>query len=237
MARRGSGAPRPAPWTDDDTCLWHTLDILAAVVTGRPERRSAVLTTFPPRLGADERLLVEGPMTLHGLTTLGDGTYQHSTTLLTGTGRVGVGLAVGSLAASAIGNASRRRAAAAAATPMWRPIDRGGLVVSTDGFYLHTAQGLFAWPWASVASAAVTGRRQVHVQGTAAHGRDVSWVLESCWSEVLFAVWALACHRTHPQLVDGTWLPPGWVDHARAHGYWPEHRVRDLTAALGASST
>jgi hypothetical protein len=88
--------------------------------------------------------------------------------------------------------------------------------VSTHGFYLQTqSAGLLPWSWGALVSAAMTARSSVHLQGLTAHGKGVSWLLRTPWAELVFVLWALARHPQHPQLLTGSWLPPGWVEHAR----------------------
>jgi hypothetical protein len=222
-------------WTEGDSAIWHTLDIVAATLTGRVVERPPILTPFPPSLGQHEKILVQGAVTLHECIAAGDGSYVHSTTFVGGSGVLGAALAVGSLAGSAAGNSRRRAAAAADATLKWRPVDGGGLSVSTHGFYLETRQGLYPWSWDAISSSSVVGRGRVHIQGYGTAGA-MSWILETQWAELIFNLWALTRHRQHPQLVGGGWLPAGWIDHARANGYWPERQVADVTEALGVAA-
>jgi hypothetical protein len=148
---------------------------------------------------------------------------------------LGAALAVDSFAGSASGNARRRAAAAADAPSNWRPVDGGGLSVSTHGFYLETRQGLYPWSWNAISSSSVVARGRAHVQGYGA-AAAMSWILETHRAEPYINLLALTRHRDHPQLVGGGWLPPSWVEHARANGYWPERQVADVTEALGVAS-
>lgn len=69
-------------------------------------------------------------------------------------------------------------------------------------------------PWrASVTSATMARPGAVQISGNSEHG-PVSWALCSDWAELLFITRALTRHPRHPQLIDGQWLPPGWLDHA-----------------------
>lgn len=220
-----SNAPQ---WTDADQAIWYTLDIVSAVAGGRAAACAPVLTSFPPTLAAGERVVANGGFGRLAFYAAGDGSYSHSTTVAVG----GAPFVVGMLAVSAIGNAARRSAAAAAANPAWRPLDSGMVFVSTAGFYLQTGQGLYPWGWWAITSAEMVGRGQVMVQGQSADGQGVAWIINSPWSELLFTLWALARHRSHPQLLNGGWIPPGWIDHAQAHGRWPERQVTELVASL-----
>jgi len=227
---RSSEAVRP-PWTDDDTAIWHTLDILAAMLSGRASARPPLATPFPPHLAPGELILVEGPFLLSSFYATSDGSSTQSTMFVAGTGAFGAAAVVTSLVGSALVNASREKAARAAATPAWRPCDSGTVYVSTRGFYLQTNTGLYPWDWSSVSSATVVGRSRVNIQGDSRQDA-VSWILQSPWAELIFTLWAVARHPTHPQIVTGGWLPPGWYEHAKANGYWPERQIHEITAAV-----
>jgi hypothetical protein len=218
-------------WSDADTALWHTLDILCAASTGRLAQRQPLLTQFPPQYAPDEIVLAQGHFRLAEHTAAGDGSYLHSTTVVGGTGGFGLALLAGTALASAAGNSRRRAEAAAAAARQWRQIDEGWLFVSSHGFYLQTPTALLPWAWEHVDAAQVVERSCAHLQGRSTQG-PVSYLLQSAWAELVFVLWGLARHRRHPQLLEGSWLPPGWVDHARACDRWPQRQVAELEAAL-----
>ena len=98
---------------------------------------------------------------------------------------------------------------------------QGTLWVSTHGFYLHTVNGLFPWPYDAIRSAMLVGPGSVHVQGSGDQG-PTSWVLDLVWAELLLLMWARRRHPSHPQALGGAWIPPGWADRALASGYDPD---------------
>lgn len=193
----------PAAWTARDAALWHTCDVLDALATDRVDLLAPVATTFPASIGAGERFLATAPYTLAEFFPLGDGSYRR----VQG-GRMG-GLP------AAVGNARRRSAAAAAATPRWNPVESGWLFLSTHGFYL-AGSGIRPWPWTDVTAATMTAPGAVHLYGESAAGA-VSWTVHSDYAELLFAVWARTRHPDHPQLAAAAWLPPDWSERAAAH--------------------
>lgn len=203
-------------WTQHDTALWHTLDILAMRLTGTLDRRPTVLTSFAHAWGPDETILAQGPYELMQFTAADGGSF-----LIGGTG--GLGLAL--LAGTAIYSANRR-------TEKWRRVDQGQLSVSTHGFYLASAAGLRPWSWDGIDAVTVAGPGAVYLQGRSDQGAAVCWGVGSDWSELLFVLWALARHRQHPQLLDGAWLPPGWTARAAHHGYATHRQSTDITRAL-----
>ncbi|MBV9487206.1 MAG: hypothetical protein JO246_14245 [Frankiaceae bacterium] len=219
---------KPAPWTDHDGAIWHTFDIAAAVLGGSVRERPELSSPFPPQAGAAEKMLVSGTFQLLAYGAPGDGTYRHQGGFILAGGVAGLALTAASVVGRQAGNARRRNAAVAAATPRWMPVDSGNLWVSTHGFYMHTAQGLFAWTWPQINTAQMVGPGDVHIQGDSTTG-PISWIIRGNWSELLFVLWALAHHSQHPQLISGGWLPPGWLDHCAAHGNRPDQQIRVLT--------
>jgi hypothetical protein len=203
-------------WTTRDEVLRYTCMLAAELAGGGPVLSAGeVAAPFPPTLGEARPLWGAGSFTLHEWRAPGDGSWQPTRTVAFGTDALGAGLIIGSLLGGMIANSRARRDAEAAAIPRWMPIARGGLYVGERGFYLHTDRVL-AWDWASVTAASMIEPAAVHLSGNSEHG-PVSWLLCSDWAELLFISWALTRHPRHPQLVDGQWLPPGWLDHARTH--------------------
>ena len=200
-----------ARWTDRDRALWHTCEIAVDLAHGRvPPPRMRVASIFPPQLGVDEQYWAAGPYTLNEQRALGDGSYVHDSGYFSATGRGGL-MATGAVAAfRAAGNARRRHEAERAAIPRWMPIEHGAVYVSRYGIHLHGPGGIFPWHWSAFTAAQMVGPAAVHVLGSSTRG-PVSWILQSDWAELVFVAWAMACHRQHPQLVTGTWLPPGWL--------------------------
>jgi hypothetical protein len=223
----------PATWSQHDSALWYTLDILAAWLGGGLEARPPVLTPFAPSLGQGERVLTEGSYQLSEYVALGDGSYDHSTFIAGGTGLLGMTLLAGTIAGSAIGNSRRRAEAERDARERWHPVAWGTLAVSTHGFYLTNQYGLNPWSWYGVSAATVVGPGAVHLQGQGSHG-PTSWIVQSDWAELLFVAWAVTRHRHHPQLVTGSWLPPGWVQRATRSGYMPRRQMDEIARALPA---
>lgn len=208
-------------WGPYDSALWHTCAVFSAVQKGDFERIPGVGVSFAlRRLDLGERIFGSGEMTLSSFTAPGDGSYTHSGGVFMATGRGGLALTAGAAAVRAMGNSSRRRRAEAMAQPRWMPVDSGLMHVGTHGFYLQTVHGLHRWGWESLDSAQVIGVGKVWIQGTS-HDGPISWIIESHWSELLFLLWALTLAPQHPQLLDGSWIPPHWIAWATEQGYAP----------------
>jgi hypothetical protein len=209
--------PGERTWLSADTALWRTTHIVSDLMQSRvPEYR--VDTLFP--LGPNEIALAAGAVHADAYRSAGDGSYVHSSSMAFGTGGVGVALVAGSLIGNAAVNAKRRREAEANAAATWRPEFAGSIYVTSSGFVIQTADGLFPWDWQSIDLMEVAAFNLLVLQGRSAKGA-ITWRLTSEWSELVFVLWALNHHPNHPQLRDGTWLPPGWIEWATHMGYRP----------------
>ncbi len=203
-----------------DAAIWHTCHINELIDSGSLGSWPVLGTHFPPRLGTGEHMLVSGGFVLHDHTAIGDGSYVHDGSFFYASGRGGLALTAGLAGVTALGNASRRAAARADATPQWRVIDHGQLWVSTHGFYLMTANGLFPWGYDSIEGAQLVAPASVWFTGQSDSGQ-IAWILASDWAELIFTLWARVRHIQHPQFEGGRWVPPGWRE-----------RVIDAEAAL-----
>ena len=103
------------------------------------------------------------------------------------------------------------------------PIGCEAFRTAGDGSYVHSSGfafgtgGLFRWGWASIDLMQVVDFNRIVLQGRSDRGL-ITW---RATSELIFALCALNRHPQHPQLLDGTWLPPGWIEWATAMGYRP----------------
>lgn len=120
--RRQTG--RLTPWTALDDHLLYTCHVVHEVAEGRIGNCTPVPTRA--RLGPGEMPLAVGPAVRSSWRGLGDGTYTHGSMLAFG----GPAFVVGSLVGSALGNAARRRRAAADAQPRWVTEGPGELTVT-----------------------------------------------------------------------------------------------------------
>lgn len=214
MGRRGGAA-----WTDRESILWQTCSYVAALVEGRePAPPSEIMTTFVPQGGPADMLLAQGPHERLSFRALGDGTYTHDSGYFFATGPAGLAASAGVAVFRAAGNSNRRHAARAAAQQRWVVEDSGHVTVGTEGFHLATHEGVFYWTWGSITAASLVAPENLEMYGDSTVG-PVHWILHTPWAELIFVLWALRRHRRHPQLVTGTWLPPGFLDHVADQGY------------------
>lgn len=200
----GNERSEPA-WTYRDEALIFTLRAVAAVSSGRPDQLAVVPTNFAIE-HADERVIVTGPYAQDWYGAIGDGSYQRSSFIAFGSGRLGASVLAASVLGSAMSNRRAERNARAAAADAWRHVDDGHVHVSTHGFYLDGAAGhrRFNW-WAIHESDIAPGA--VAFGGVAGDGSTQRWLIRSEYAELLFALWCLARHPMHPAFQDGSWYP------------------------------
>lgn len=207
-----------------DSAIWRTVWFNDLIDRGRLADAPAVHSVMAPSIGEGERFLASGTFALLEFVSGGDGTYVHKSgggMFVLGSAGLVAASAAGMMAGAAgraIGNSSRRKAAAQAAQPQWRQVDSGGFDVSQFGFYLHTMRGIHSWSWWSITSAELVGPGQVMIVGDSDRGA-IRWILLSDWAELVFTMWARARHPEHPQFVAGRWVPPGWIERASASDY------------------
>lgn len=215
---------RPTPaWSRHDSALWHTCDIARSALDGTLAQRPAVSSPFPPQLRPDEQFLASAPFDLLTYHRVGDGSYHHAAGIFYATGRAGLATTIAVATLHAAANRRRRDAARAASAPRWVLDDAGTVWVSTAGFYLHTIRGLFPWGWDSLQSAQPLSPGAVLLHGNSTAG-PVAWIIRCDWAELIFVLWALRMHPSHPALHQGAWLPHGWFDRCATAGFaFPGH--------------
>lgn len=204
-------------WGPHDEVLIYVCSVLATIRAQRWEELADITTTFPRQVEG-ERILLDRPYSFLVWGSPDDGTYVHDGSTVLAVGRGAAPLMIGAAVGRAIGNSSRRAAAAAAAQPRWMTTEAGHLYVSTHGFYLGAPSGLHRWSWEHIDGASVPAPGFFDMQGQGANG-PVNWRLGTHAAELLFVLWALVRHPQHPQMATESWLPTGWVGWAaHEHG-------------------
>lgn len=212
--KRGRGRNERA-WGAADAALWHTLSIVASIENREvPEQRASTFFALQP----NELAFAAGPFAIDSLRAAGDGSYVQNSSFVFGTGVLGAAMTLGTLAANAGSNAARRNRAIQDAQVMWRPDSNGLITVTNQGFYIQTHSGHFRWSWSAIKLAQMSSFSVLVFQGESARG-PVTWRLTSDWAELIFALWALMVHPSHPQFVDGSWVPDNWIRWATDLGY------------------
>ncbi|MFF6903714.1 hypothetical protein [Streptomyces hydrogenans] len=215
MPKRPVPSQGPSPWTVLDECLWHTCEIVADVVQGQLDRRPLVATVAP--LSSDDRALVTGPGRSSIWRALGDGSYHHTSAFAMGS----PAFVVGSLLGAAIGNSSRRAAAARDAQPRWVAGDPGELTVSRMGaFIMHPGRPINSTLlyWSGLDSIDLVAPDVFHTHFVNTHGAPVTLRVATPWASLMFVLAALARFPAHPRLLERGWLPPGFEQRCAAFG-------------------
>lgn len=202
-------------WTSYESMLWETARVVGAVL--RNEELPYKPCNFALSLGSgyDEVLIASAPFCRDWLGAIGNGDYQKSTTFVGGFSPVGVMLGAATLGASAIGNARRKSAAAAAASVVWRQLDAGLIHITTKGFYLEAQGQISPFGFWSIQRMDLIGPGNVQWSASMADGTSQTFRFASDAAEMAFVLWALACCPYHSQLHDFTWLPREFMDRVR----------------------
>lgn len=200
-----------------DTAIWHTIHIGELIDTGQLAQWPGEPAPFVMRQGPGERALATGSFVLYDYVAAGDGSYAHQSGMLLATGRNGLAMTAGFLAAQSVGNMARRKAAERAATEQWRPIAHGQLWVTEFGFHRASEYGMAAWEYGAVEAAQLVAPGRLWFAGNSTDG-PISWVVESDWAELMLLLWVRSVGIQHPQTVGVGWLPPGWLERVQAAG-------------------
>ena len=219
-------AATPDVWTYRDEVLVATLAIVNDAIAGRLEQRPLLTSRFALAY-TDDKLFAGGNYLLDWWGATGDGSYSYNRGFVAGTGLIGMGAMVGSLIGNSVARNKAVSAAYAASTVCWRPVDMGLVHVSNFGFYLSDGhRGFRFYSWDSVRQADIVGPTCVQFTASTDNGMQ-TWRLMSDWAELVFAFWALARHRNHPQWIDGSWYP---FDVMRARARYHSSALPELLA-------
>ncbi|MFE1272196.1 hypothetical protein [Streptomyces sp. NPDC058758] len=217
------------PWTPFDDYLWHTCEIVADVVQGQLDRRPLIATVAP--LPPGDRALVTGPARPFKWIALGDGSYHHTNTFVMGSPT----FVIGSLIGSAIGNSSRRAAAARDAQPRWVAGDPGEVTVSRMGmFIIHPVKPAESvlLHWSGLRSIDLVAPDVFHTHFVNTSGTQMAVRIATPWASLMFVLAALTRFPAHPRLLERGWLPPGFEQRSAAFGR-PCRPATDLVLGRG----
>jgi hypothetical protein len=209
-------------WTERDSVLYATCEIVRDVVRGDVEQRPLMVHTFPLTF-TGEKVLASGAYELGVWGAAGDGSYQHSSFIAGGAGLLGISTLAATAVASAAVNQSRRSAAAAAARNGWNFLDHGVVHISTHGVYFQGTGGTRFFGWDSITDGDLAYQTMFRYSATMHDGTIETFLMTSDWAELVFALWAYARHQNHPRLNDGQWIDPTFFARCQQFGYHPPH--------------
>lgn len=198
-----SGIDERPRWSQLDEYLWFTCDIIADLAEGRLSQRPLVATVA--RLDPRERALAVGPAQQATWRALSDGSYTHQSVVAFGS----PAFVLGSMAASALGNSARRRAAADNAQPRWVGDGSGEITITTHKVYFGHPTCPLDLAWDGLDSIDLvapdvfqTSFRNIY------DGRQTTVRLHTPWASLLFVLAAATAFPAHPRLLGRGWLPP-----------------------------
>ncbi|GHH50363.1 hypothetical protein [Streptomyces candidus] len=201
------------PWGPLDDHLLYTCGVVHDLTQGRLHHRPPLPTTA--RLHPGELSLASGPAARSTWRALGDGSYNRSSTMAMGS----TGFVVGALAVNAMGNASRRNQAMAAAQPRWVVEGQGEVTVTDQRAIFSHPQSWLDLPWNGLATMDLAGPDTIECAFHDINGKGYTTVrLHSLWASLIFVLAAHAAFPAHPRLLTHGWLPPGFEARAAAYG-------------------
>ncbi|MFD9904287.1 hypothetical protein [Streptomyces sp. NPDC059063] len=210
-ARRPDG--QPVAWSALDDHLLYTCHLVSDLVEGRLGGRPPIPTTA--RLEPGELSLAAGPAAQFAWRALGDGTYTHNSVFAFG----GPAFVAGSLAASALGNAARRRRAAADAQPRWVHERPGEVTVTDRRVCFDGVGGPLDLYWRGLDSMDLVAPDTLQCAFQDIYGGGFRTVrLQTPWASLMFALAGHTTFPAHPRLLSGAWLPPDFEARCAATG-------------------
>lgn len=202
-----------APWTTFDDFLLYTCHVVSDVRQDRIPNRSPVPTSA--RLEVGEVSLVVGPAVRSSWRAIGDGSYMHRNVMAFGRS----GFVVGSLIGSAVGNAARRRRAAADARQRWVTEGSGELTVTPWRVLFGGLGGRLRLWWTGLDTIDLIAPQIFECSfNNIDNGRHHVSRLQTPWASLIFALAAHAAFPAHPRWLSGSWLPPDFENRCAAIG-------------------
>ncbi|UYB40145.1 hypothetical protein SLV14_002733 [Streptomyces sp. Je 1-4] len=168
--------------------------------------------------------MATGPAQRLSWRALGNGRYRH-------VGMVAVGkptFVLGNMAITALGNASRRRAAEADAQPRWVTDATGHLTLTPR--YLHFGHHVYrsTLAWKALKSADLVAPDLLEVGfHNDVNGQQKVSRFRTHWASLAFVLAARTAFPYHPRLINGGWLPSDFEERCAQLGR-PCHPARQL---------
>ncbi|MFE0105875.1 hypothetical protein [Streptomyces sp. NPDC059009] len=196
-----------------DDHLLYTCHVVEDLVAGRLADRTPIPSMA--RLAPGELSLAVGPAARATWRGLGDGSYTHTSTLAVGR----TGFVIGSMVGTALGNAARRRQAAANAQERWVPDGQGEVTVTDRRAYFGHPQNWLDLGWSGLDTADLVAPDIFQCSFRDMYNGSAQTVqLHSFWASLVFVLAAHSAFPAHPRLLGGTWLPPEFEAKCQAYG-------------------
>lgn len=198
-------------WTTRDDALLKTCETAVDLSRHIEPTFPEVLAPFPPA-APDRQFWVADEFELLDWRAAGDGSYVHKSGLYFGRGGLGLSFVAAATTATALGNRHRRKRAIKNTELRWTTIGQGEVYIAPSSMTMDAGSALYTWRHEDIQAAEMMSPGCFQFQGLS-NAEPVKWVLVSTWAELIFVTWALHHHPRHPQLINGDWLPEGWLDY------------------------
>ncbi|MGW6027478.1 hypothetical protein [Streptomyces sp. NPDC055099] len=167
------------------------------------------------RLSPGETSVAVGPASRSTWRAVGDGSYAYNTTLAVGR----PGFVIGSMVGSALGNAARRRQAAADARPRWVADGHGEVTVTDRRAYFGHPQSSLDLEWGGLDTADLVAPDVFQCSFRDMYNGSPQLIqLHGLWASLMFVLAAHAAFPAHPRLLGGNWLPPDFETKCQTYG-------------------
>lgn len=203
---------RPLPWEALDDYLFYTCGVVRDLGQGRVAERPPIPTMA--RLEPGEQSLAVGPAARASWRALGNGSYMHSSTVAFGSPT----FVIGTMAASALGNAARRNQAEANAQPRWVADGPGEITITDRRAYFAHPQRWLNLTWTGLDTVDLVAPDVLQCAFNSSSGKFLTVRLHTLWASLMFVLAAQASFPAHPRLLFGGWLPPGFEAKCAAFG-------------------
>lgn len=200
-------------WSPLDEYLWHSCDILADILEGQVARRPVVATTA--RLHHGDRAVAVGPGQRLTWRALGNGRYRRNDVFAFGN----PGVVLGTLAATVIGNAARRRQAAHDAQPRWVLDGTGEVTLTLQKLHFANPGCELDLEWRALGSIELVAADVFQTSFVNTRGAHTTVRVRTPWASLAFALAAITAFPAHPRLLSCGWLPPDFEQRCALAGH------------------
>lgn len=203
----------------EDAALAYTCRVAMSLLVGGKVDYDPHHVAFVPQLDENENFIAQAFFERYGFDSPGDGSYVATGgtpgLYVTNSAANMAGFAIGAGVVHGLGNRARRKRAERDAQPRWMLLNSGDFHLSTHGIYFQPqGSNLTCWSWGAITQMSMVGPNIFEMVGNADTGDTITWRVRSPFAELAFACWASVRNKKHPQLRDGSWLPPGWLHRA-----------------------
>ncbi|MFE1596670.1 hypothetical protein [Nocardia sp. NPDC058705] len=199
-------------WGMFDDHLLYTAWVTRALMDG-------TLASLPPRptrmrMDPGEHSLAESQVGWSVWTAIGDGSWESNNIAAMGS----TGFVVAAHLGNAMLNRSRRSLAQRDSRPRWVPQRPGIGMVSQVRMCFHNPDTNFSLYWHGMDAVDLIAPDSMEFRFQDSEGGNAAIRVHSPWAALMFVMSAFTCFPSHPLLLSGNWLPPGFEDRCHMAG-------------------